>query len=416
MSLRAVELFAGVGGFHLGLQNAGIEVVWANQWEPGRKVQHAFDCYMKNFEGANATNVDIGLVKSTDIPAHDLLVGGFPCQDYSVATTQAAGMQGKKGVLWWDIYRILKNKRPGFVLLENVDRLLKSPTAQRGRDFGIMLRCLADVGYRVEWRVVNAADYGAPQKRRRVFIFGAHKKSAIGASMEAAEDRRGWVQRHGFFAKTFPVVKDAVRTLGPEPPAVVLPKDVQRLSDSFGFAFENSGVMVDGKVWTMGTKADTEPRVTLGSILDQEVPGKYFVPEADLPRWKYLKGAKAEKRKAANGHVYHYSEGPIPFPDRLDQPSRTLITSEGGTSPSRFKHLILDPKAQRYRVLTPTECEKLNQFNPGWTDTGMPENWRYFCMGNALVVGLIERMGRELLQRTRPTSQSLSSVPPLRAR
>ena len=109
-----------------------------------------------------------------EIPDHELLVGGFPCQDYSVAKTlnQATGIVGKKGVLWWEIYRVLMMKRPPYLFLENVDRLLKSPTRQRGRDFGVMLATLADLGYEVEWRVVNAADYGFPQKRRRVLLIG----------------------------------------------------------------------------------------------------------------------------------------------------------------------------------------------------------------------------------------------------
>src|SRR3954462_4428561 len=172
---RVVELFAGVGGFRVALERSGWQTVWANQWEPSTKAQHAADCYRRHWDDGTLVNADIATVID-DVPEHDLLVGGFPCQDYSVAKTlnQAHGIEGKKGVLWWQIYRILEDRRPRFVFLENVDRLLKSPATQRGRDFAIILACLSDLGYLVEWRVVNAADHGFPQRRRRVLIVAHH--------------------------------------------------------------------------------------------------------------------------------------------------------------------------------------------------------------------------------------------------
>ena len=182
-----MELFAGVGGFRLGLQPAGWSVIWSNQWEPSTKTQHASDCYVAHFGARGHSNEDISRIldrverSECFLPEHDLLVGGFPCQDYSVARTlnQAAGLVGKKGVLWWEIYRLLSVRQPRFIFLENVDRLLKSPAYQRGRDFAVMLACLAGLGYTVEWRVVNAADYGFPQRRRRVFIVGEHTASRV---------------------------------------------------------------------------------------------------------------------------------------------------------------------------------------------------------------------------------------------
>ena len=139
---RVVELFAGVGGFRLGLERSGWRTVWANQWEPSTRVQHAADCYRFHWPDGTLVNEDIATVVDK-VPAHDLLVGGFPCQDYSVAKTasQARGLEGMKGVLWWSIYDILERRRPKHVFLENVDRLLKSPTSHRGRDFAIILSC-----------------------------------------------------------------------------------------------------------------------------------------------------------------------------------------------------------------------------------------------------------------------------------
>ncbi len=393
--MRVCELFAGVGGFRLALEQSGWDVVWSNQWEPGEKAQWASKCYVRHFGDEGHVNEDIASVNASRVPDHDLLVGGFPCQDYSVATTKALGIHGKKGVLWWDIRRILRAKRPPFLLLENVDRLLRSPSKQRGRDFAVMLRCLDDLGYVVEWRVVNAADYSAPQKRRRLFILGARRGTRLERTLMAESNRHVWLQKTGFFATSCPVVQDLVRPLVPESPHVRLDDDLQRVSDRFRFEFPSAGVMVSREVWTTAVKAQSEPIATLGSVLQHGVGEEFSVAEEDLDAWRYLKGAKAEARKAKNGFRYAYTEGAIPFPDSLDQPARTLMTKEGGTSPSRFKHIIVDPDSGAYRVLTPVECERLNQFPDDWT-RGMPTGKRYFCLGNALVVGLVARMGAHL--------------------
>src|SRR6185436_11149332 len=136
-------------------------------------------------------------------PDFDMLVGGFPCQDYSVARTlsQAKGLEGKKGVLWWQIHRILKEKKtkPNLLLLENVDRLLKSPVKQRGRDFAVMLKSLSDLGYIVEWRVINAADYGMPQRRRRVFIFGYRKGTKLYNEFKEKRQNAKYLLKDGLF-------------------------------------------------------------------------------------------------------------------------------------------------------------------------------------------------------------------------
>ncbi len=158
--IRTVELFAGVGGSRLGLETASdrFHIVWANQWEPSMQDQYAFDRYVAHYgESKNHVCKDIALAKA-DIPDHDLLVGGFPCQDHSIAKKGSAGIEGPKGVLWWQIDDIVREKRPKYILLENVDRSIRSPAKQRGRDFSIILRCLYGKGYAVEWRVINAAD------------------------------------------------------------------------------------------------------------------------------------------------------------------------------------------------------------------------------------------------------------------
>jgi DNA (cytosine-5)-methyltransferase 1 len=388
-----VELFAGVGGFRLGLDRAGWRTVWANQWEPSSRVQHAFDCYVTHFGAGAAVNDDIAAV-ADDAPRHDLLVGGFPCQDYSVARTlhAAAGIEGRKGVLWWQVHRVLMARRPRLVFLENVDRLLKSPAQQRGRDVAIMLACLADLGYVTEWRVVNAADHGFPQRRRRVFLV---------ARRMASRERRGldaesWIGRDGALARALPAAIGPVTRFTVE-------GDPVEISERFGRGlgrspFAAAGVMIGREVAT----APAAPRFrgrrrTLGDVLvaPEEVPDRFVIAPEQVDRWRYLKGAKREERTAANGHRYRYSEGAIAFPDPLDQPSRTILTGEGGAAASRFKHVVAMPDG-RLRRLIPVELERLQGFPDGWTDTGMADGWRAFAMGNAVVVGLVERVGRAL--------------------
>ncbi|PKM93211.1 MAG: DNA (cytosine-5-)-methyltransferase [Firmicutes bacterium HGW-Firmicutes-1] len=384
------ELFAGVGGFRLGLLKASLnwDTVWANQWEPGKKVQHAYECYCSNFGESNkCENIDICTVDKKSIPDHNLLVGGFPCQDYSVASTGAKGIIGVKGVLWWQIREILEVKQPKFVLLENVDRLLKSPSNQRGRDFGVMLACFNELGYSVEWRVVNAAEYGFAQRRRRVFIF-AYKNNTKFFSSLIKNSNLSIINSAGFFAQTFPI-KEVLSGVDVD----FEYSDIYDVSDKFQFSFCNAGVMRRGKIRTEKVTPIYEESIKMIDIIDSEVDEKYYLGEA-LEKWKYLKGSKKIERTSKTGHTYTFSEGQIAFPDPLDKPARTMLTSE--SSINRSTHVIEDPQTKRLRLITPKEAEKIQGFNEDWTNTGMPEKFRYFCMGNALVVGAIERMGKTL--------------------
>lgn len=390
MKNTAIELFAGVGGFHLGLKN-DFEVIWANQWEPGKKQQHAFNCYDTRFETGIHKNEDISKIDVREIPEHTLLVGGFPCQDYSVARTSAEGIAGKKGVLFWEIKRILEEKKPPFVLLENVDRLLKSPAKQRGRDFGVMLKTFDDLDYTVEWRVINAAEYGHAQKRRRVFIFATKNTTQFGQTYRE-DTLKEKVQKSGFFVQAFPIHEKEHEKH--KPLEGFLEGDVVEISERFSMAFRNSGVMKNGVIYTEETLPVLEKPKRLHDILETGVDKKYYLDEKTLPSWEYLKGAKSIPRTSKTGHTYTYSEGPMAFPDDLEKPGRTMLTSEG--SKNRSSHVVRDPETGKMRILTPVECERLNGFPDNWTNTGMPERMRYFCMGNALVVDLVKKMSETL--------------------
>ena len=400
--IRVVELFAGVGGFRIGLEGASdaYETIWNNQWEPSTKHQDASLVYQARFGKKGHSNQDINLVKTTDIPNHDLLVGGFPCQDYSVAASlsKSGGIEGKKGVLWWQIYRILQEKgeaRPNYIFFENVDRLLNSPASQRGRDFAIILASLADLGYIVEWRVINAADYGMPQRRRRNYIVGYLKNSPIANRIKKMED---WTLYDGVMAQAFPFEQKSGIS------AFEIEGSIKEVSDTFNKTgkaspFGNAGIMIDRQVFSIDTSpVYTGTNQNLGDILVDEnfVPEDFFISEKDLPKWIYEKGAKKIERVSKEGFKYTFSEGGMAFPDPLDKPSRTMITGEGGNAPSRFKHVILTPSG-KYRRLIPIELERLNMFPDNHTyHPEVSDGRRAFLMGNALVCGIVELIGKSL--------------------
>jgi DNA (cytosine-5)-methyltransferase 1 len=359
--------------------------------------------YVANFGPEGHSNEDIATVEG--IPSKfDLLVGGFPCQDYSVAKSakSATGLEGKKGVLWWEILRLVMKHKPTFVFLENVDRLLKSPTSQRGRDFAVMLTTLGQAGYAIEWRVVNAAEYGFPQRRIRVFLV-ATRKSALAKNLDAEQQ----IFREGILATSLHVKSNESGVS--EIPIFGDPEEVSR---EFGKGqkvsqFSNAGFYLDGKAWTARVSAESgRKKVALGDVLvdDSQVPKEFWVPPSRLAEWKFLKGAKSLNRvHKESGFVYKYSEGSMAFPDHLDRPSRTILTAEGGQTPSRFKHIIKTEGG--YRRLLPVELERLSGFPDGWTNPeslgGITDTRRAFFIGNALVVGLIEQVGTALANRMR---------------
>lgn len=404
MEKTCVELFAGVGGFRCGLNKVTLDkdkvkekgnwkFLWANQWEPATKSQEAYECYGKRFGFDNLSNVDIFDIDKHNIPDHTLLVGGFPCQDYSVAQTLASskGIEGKKGVLWWAIEETLAIKRPPFVLLENVDRLLLSPAKQRGRDFGMMLRCFYDLSYNVEWRVINAGEYGLPQKRRRIYIFAYHNSTEYYKKMTKIKDK-DIIFDKGLFIKEFPIHETYLELAES---SVAAYNDLVDLSNNFKCEFYNAGVMTEGGIYTVKVKSDYNLIYPLRNIREEKkAPDKYFLSEEQINKFAYLKASKKIPRTRPDGTPYYYTEGQMPFPDNLDSPARTMLTSEGGVS--RSTHVIEDFKTKKLRLLTPVECERINGFPDNWTNTGMSDRRRNFMMGNALVVGVIERIGNEI--------------------
>ncbi|MDE6547450.1 MAG: DNA (cytosine-5-)-methyltransferase [Muribaculaceae bacterium] len=403
--IKVVELFAGVGGFRIGLEGASdaYKTIWNNQWEPSTKHQDASLVYRARFGSKGHVNEDINLVMTDTIPNHDLMVGGFPCQDYSVAASlsKSGGIEGKKGVLWWQIYRILNEKgndRPDYIFFENVDRLLGSPAKQRGRDFAIILASLSDLGYTVEWRVINAADYGFPQRRRRTYIVGYKECSVVNKKVE---DLKKWVLYDGVFAKGFPFLpKEKTEDI------FSIDGEITEVSETFNKGgkvspFGNAGIMRGRIVYSIDAvpQYDGSTMTLGGNLISEElVPEEFFISDADIEKWKYEKGAKKISRVSKEGYEYTFSEGAMTFPDSLDAPSRTIITGEGGNAPSRFKHVIKTTSG-RYRRLVPIELERLNMFPDNHTlHPEVSEIKRAFLMGNALVCGVVREVGKELFR------------------
>ena len=416
--MNVIELFAGVGGFRVGFDRVGNDfyhTIWSNQFEPATKTQHASQTYVARFGPEGHVNADIATVPTDVIPDHDLLCGGFPCQDYSVARTlsQAAGLEGKKGVLWWQIERICREKgenRANILFLENVDRLIISPAKQRGRDFAIILQSLADLGYIVEWRIINAAEYGMPQRRRRTYILAYRQDSQIA---QAIKDPTDWIEKDGVFATAFPAVPEnggnGLFNIIPFGLKTRQDEDLADITDKFNKdnklrPFSNAGLMRDGQVWTEKLIPSYDGSYsTLGDIVAtgkdrEQITEDFYITDKDLPQWQYLKGAKHELRRTKEGFEFSYNEGGMAFPDPLDRPSRTIITSEGGKTPSRFKHVIEDPVNHRLRRLIPLELERLDMFPDNHT-VGQNDVKRAFFMGNALVCGIVTKVGEELMKR-----------------
>lgn len=410
-------MFDGVGGFIVGLNNADpiyFETLYSNQYEPSRKTQDAYEVGCYRFPNIEHIPTDVALIpdekyKEMRENGVDMIVGGFPCQDYSVARSKKneMGIEGKKGVLFWEIIRATKTIKPKYLILENVDRLLKAPSNQRGRDFAIMLGAFNQLGYSVEWRVINAADYGRAQRRRRVFFF-VYKNDTpwakkIDKEFEVVDEKtfdtyKSYIFEKGLFAKQFPVKSSPIKK---RVHFNHLAEDLAEISDNFkdGMMW-NSGVMRHGFFYT----ADTEPLgneepITLGDIVvpENEVPDSYYITGDKLEKFKYLRGPKKLTRTSADGHKYIYSEGGMSEYDSLELPGRTMLTSEG--SVNRSTHLLkIDGK---YRLITPIEAERLQDFPDDWTKykqnskgevVEVSDRMRMFFMGNALVTGIVTRI------------------------
>ncbi|MGO4927970.1 DNA (cytosine-5-)-methyltransferase [Fundicoccus sp. Sow4_F4] len=425
--MKIFSMFDGVGGFTIGFNNSDSEffqTTYSNQYEPSKKSQDAYEVGLYRFPEMEHIPTDVALIPNEKFEEMrdngvNMIVGGFPCQDYSVARSKKneLGIEGKKGVLFWEIIRATEIIKPEYLVLENVDRLLKAPSSQRGRDFAVMLASFNELGYSVEWRVINAAEYGRAQRRRRVFFFVYRNDTNWAKKIDSQfennssenllgirdfEQYRNYIFNDGLFARQFPIKESEVKD---RTKFNQLAKDIKEVSDEFNDGkFWNTGVMRHGYYYS----ADTEPigneiPITLREIIvpESEVPEKYYIEGEKLAKFEYLRGPKRIERTSLEGHSYIYSEGGMSPTDDLNLPGRTMLTSEGTVN--RSTHLL--KINGRYRLITPIEAERLQDFPDDWTkykqlETGevveVGERMRMFFMGNALVTGIVKRIGDEL--------------------
>ena len=266
--------------------------------------------------------------------------------------------------------------------------------------------------------MINAAEYGAAQRRRRTFIFAYNKDTEYAKSVDSF-DAEQIITEKGLMARAFPIEEYKGREAGSIKYSDITKVDVDTLlsvgtaeSDNdliemtqhYKFPFSNAGYMIDGEVLTMNVSPREIESIKLNEIVQSNVAEEYYIKQEDMGAWSYMKGAKKIPRTSANGHEYIFSEGPIAFPDPLDRPGRTMLTSE--STKNRSTHVVADKGTGRLRLLTEIETERLQGFDDDWTKTclvdgkevDMPKRMRYFCMGNALVVPMITRMGSILDQ------------------
>ena len=210
------------------------------------------------------------------------------------------------------------------------------------------------------------------------------------------------IYKNGMFAQSFPIESEPNKKRVAH---TTLSNDIVEVSDNFKFQFYNSGVMRKGEVLTIDTIPKYEKSLTLNDIVEESADESYSLNTKQLEKFKYLRGPKKIKRTTKDGHEYYFSEGGMSETDSLDLPARTMLTSE--SSVNRSTHLLNINNT--YRTLTPIEAERLNGFPDNWTDT-MPDRMRFFCMGNALVVPVITRIGNQIEKIEQMTSDSFSQL------
>lgn len=331
--MTAVSLFAGIGGFDLALERLGHEILWANEFN-----KYAADIYDYHFS-RRVDRRDITTIPATDIPDHDLLVCGFPCQAFSVAGKRR-GFDDTRGTLFFDIARILNEKLPRYLLLENVKGLLSH---DNGRTFQTIITTLDELGYDLQWQVCNSKDFGVPQNRERVFIVGHLRGTA----------------------------RPEVFPLGSSDGAPVEAGAEQPLSGTLSTKNQSPQCQFDGSTTLIGTINRGEFKPTGDRSLT--ITATY---------WK--------------GHDNHGSRPmvlDVSYPNREPRiytdvaPTIRDYGSGGNKMPMVTDQL-------RIRRLTPTECERLQGFPDGWTAEGVngpiSDTQRYKCLGNAVTVNVVE--------------------------
>lgn len=343
----AVHLFDGIGGFPLGLQRAGWKSLWAND-----NNKYACQIHRKNFKEIELVERDIREVKPEEIPEATLLTAGSPCQSFSVAGKRE-GFNDIRGTMFFEVIRIVKAKRPKLLLLENVKGFL---SAQEGYCFWAIKESLEELGYFVEWQVLNSKYFGVPQNRPRVFIVGH--------------------SREGGTTPIFPIGKDGAISFTK---ASDKPEGDQAgtLEASYGKS-KSLGNHVKEIVGTLTGGAHSGGLHSQMTILSNSVRsgGRGSL---DRHTWDII---QIKRTKADGTHLLRKYQGETP-----------TLTSQMGTGGN---NVPLVTEQETYRRLTEKECERLQGFPDDYTQ-GVSSSQRYRLLGNAVTVNVIEFLGRLLI-------------------
>lgn len=346
--LTGVSLFAGVGGFDLAMQRQGIKVAASVEID-----KNCNEVLAKHFPDAKQFT-DVTTVKGKELidagfnPSSGIITGGFPCQDLSVAGKRA-GLAGSRSGLFWEIARLVEETQTEYFVLENVPGLLSS---NGGKDFGLVIGTMAELGYSVGWRVLDAQYFGVPQRRRRVFIVG--RRATSGSVAEILFKSEG-------LSRDLAPIKQAREDLA------------TNTTESFGqtgFAKYTAGVTT----LTATTYKRPEDNVVVTSSSFggyKEGVGTLRANGGDL-------GGGSE-----NLIVFHpsYHDGA-----RVQEKTMNTLTSHMGTGGNNVSMVAKETNVRR---LTPIECERLQGFPDDWT-AGQSDTNRYKQMGNAVAVPVVE--------------------------
>ena len=349
---KAIELFAGIGGFRIACENLGIETVWANDME-----SNAVKVYRDNFGEDSIVQGDINTLFDK-IPEHDILTGGFPCQPFSRAGKKK-GIDDYRGTLFETIIKIVNEKKPSFFVLENVNSIL---FMQNGRHFRTILSALSDLGYKIEWRVFNAMEFGVPQHRERVIIIGSRDGDCYDTYL-LSNDVEKISKYDTDIISRYDCWSDIVKSNG---------------------KFKNWGMAQRGKFVMTQVNEDPVQNITIENILQNpcDVSEQYYSTEDTLKRIE--KSVYVDK--FYNGvHILYNQNGGARMGYTIFGTDGVSPTLTASTSRHYERYKIGD----KYRRLTNIEYARLQGF-PDNHCKAVSVNRQYKLYGNAVPHQIVE--------------------------
>lgn len=362
-TLRAVELFAGIGGFRIALDKAGAKTVWANDID-----KIACKVYRDRFGTGEMVEGDIWKLID-DTPAHDILTAGFPCQPFSAAGKKK-GIEDPRGTLFEAIVKILKKNEPDYFVLENVKRLV---LMDQGKHFATILDALAALDYRIEWRVLNTAYFSLPQNRQRIFITGVHHRVLKKADIKCDDVKAIKLATTDDLSELTDQQKHTVKYI-----------DEWNTISEHGKLFKNWGIACEGKYVTQQLLnfSEKKPNVMLADILEEEVDPKFDLTASTLGRLdanrfvrRFVDGVEIVSNQAGGarmGYTIFGSNGIAP----------TLTSS---TSRHYERYFIND----KYRRLTNVEYARIQGFPDKHCSAASPLSQEYKLYGNAVAPPMV---------------------------